>query len=52
MPSHRSALVNSAVAVVIPVKAFHQAKERLSDLLTPAERIALAKYCANRVINA
>jgi len=52
VPSHRSALDNSAVAVVIPVKAFHQAKERLSDLLTPAERIILAKYCADRVINA
>jgi 2-phospho-L-lactate guanylyltransferase len=52
VPSHRSALDNSAVAVVIPVKAFHQAKERLSDLLTPAERIVLAKYCADRVINA
>lgn len=56
MPSHRSAPDTSIdlaeVAVVIPVKAFHQAKERLSDLLTPAERIVLAKYCADRVINA
>ncbi|NBQ04829.1 MAG: hypothetical protein EBU22_05985, partial [Actinobacteria bacterium] len=56
MTSHRSAPDTSIdfaeVAVVIPVKAFHHAKERLSDLLTPAERIVLAKYCADRVINA
>lgn len=56
MPSQRSApnisFDLSTVAVVIPVKAFHQAKERLSDLLTPAERIVLTKYCADRVINA
>ena len=37
---------------MIPVKAFHHAKERLSDLLTPAERIVLAKYCADRVVDA
>lgn len=56
MPSQRSAPNNSldlsTVAVVIPVKAFHHAKERLSDLLTPAERIVLAKYCADRVVDA
>ena len=64
MPSQRSAPNNSAsyssdlaqmistTCVVIPVKAFHHAKERLSDLLTPAERIVLTKYCADRVIAA
>ena len=52
MPSQRSAPDFSTIGVVIPVKAFHHAKERLSDLLTPAERIVLAKYCADRVINA
>ena len=52
MPSQRFAPDLSAIAVVIPVKAFHQAKERLSEMLTPAERIVLAKYCADRVIHA
>lgn len=52
MPSKRSAPDVSAIGVVIPVKAFHQAKERLSELLTPPERLALAKYCADRVIAA
>ena len=52
MPSQRSAPDFSSIAVVIPVKAFHQAKERLSDLLTPAERFVLAKYCADRVVEA
>ena len=52
MPSQRSAPDISSIAVVIPVKAFHQAKERLSDLLTPTERFVLAKYCADRVVEA
>lgn len=40
------------MAIVIPIKAFHQAKERLSDLLTPPERSVLAKFCAQRVLGA
>lgn len=52
MPKNSPALDLSTVAVVVPVKAFDQAKERLSDLLTPIERITLAKYCADRVIRA
>jgi len=40
------------LAIIIPIKAFHQAKERLSDLLTPAERFVLAKLCAERVLQA
>lgn len=52
MPSETSALTAAALAIVIPIKAFHHAKERLSDLLTPAERFVLAKMCAERVLRA
>lgn len=52
MTSAQPTIDYSRVGVVIPVKAFDQAKERLSDLLTPAERIALTKYCAEQVIRA
>ncbi|MFM7338105.1 MAG: 2-phospho-L-lactate guanylyltransferase [Actinomycetota bacterium] len=52
MPSRAPTIDFSRVGVVVPIKAFHQAKERLSDLLTPAERIALTKHCAEQVIRA
>ncbi len=52
MPSQQPADLSEILAIVIPIKAFHQAKERLSDLLTPAERFTLAKLCAQRVLNA
>ena len=38
--------------VVIPVKAFAQAKMRLSPVLTPTERSALARRMAERVLTA
>ncbi len=51
-PESQTNLINQSLAVVIPIKAFHQAKERLSDLLTPSERLVLAKMCAERVLRA
>ena len=47
-PSHLA----HSVAIIIPIKAFHHAKERLADLLTPTERLVLARFCAQRVISA
>ncbi len=52
MPSQQPADLSKILAIIIPIKAFHQAKERLSDLLTPAERFILAKLCAQKVLNA
>lgn len=52
MASQQPADMTEVLAIVIPIKAFHQAKERLSDLLTPAERFILAKSCAQRVLQA
>jgi 2-phospho-L-lactate/phosphoenolpyruvate guanylyltransferase len=40
------------VAVLIPVKAFGEAKARLADALTPAERIRLARSMATAVVAA
>ena len=51
-PESLTNLIDQSLAVVIPIKAFHQAKERLSDLLTPSERLVLAKMCAERVLRA
>jgi 2-phospho-L-lactate guanylyltransferase len=51
-PESQTNLIDQSLAVVIPIKAFHQAKERLSDLLTPSERLVLAKMCAERVLRA
>ncbi len=51
-PESQTNLINQSLAVVIPIKAFHQAKERLSDLLTPSERLVLAKMCAEQVLRA
>lgn len=39
-------------AVLVPVKAFHQAKLRLAGALSPAERRALAQTLAERVLAA
>jgi len=50
--SQQPANLSEVLAIIIPIKAFHQAKERLSDLLTPAERFVLAKLCAERVLQA
>lgn len=49
-PSGRSGAV--ATAVVIPVKAFSRAKERLAADLRPAERERLARLLADRVVQA
>jgi 2-phospho-L-lactate guanylyltransferase len=40
------------VAVLIPVKAFAQAKARLSAVLTSAQRVELAHWTADRVVAA
>lgn len=42
----------TATAVLVPVKAFHQAKRRLAPVLDPAERAALARAMAERVLAA
>lgn len=42
----------ATVAVLIPVKAFHRAKERLAPRLSPAERAALARRMATGVVAA
>ena len=42
----------SSVAVLLPVKAFGDAKARLADALTPAERIVLARTMAEVVAKA
>ncbi|MGK2957035.1 MAG: 2-phospho-L-lactate guanylyltransferase [Acidimicrobiales bacterium] len=39
-------------AVLIPIKAFRQAKMRLADVLSPDDRQSLAKRMATQVINA
>ena len=41
-----------SVAVLVPLKAFETAKQRLSCCLTPSERSALAKLMAERVLRA
>jgi 2-phospho-L-lactate/phosphoenolpyruvate guanylyltransferase len=41
-----------SVAVLVPVKAFRDAKARLSDVLSPAERAALARSMAASVVAA
>ena len=40
------------LAVLIPVKAFRDAKKRLSELLSPAQRAALARHTAGIVVAA
>lgn len=50
MPEGRS--VTARGAIVIPVKAFDKAKERLADALSPGERVALARSTATRVVEA
>jgi 2-phospho-L-lactate guanylyltransferase len=39
-------------AVVVPIKSFRHAKDRLAEVLTPAERADLARACAGRVLDA
>jgi 2-phospho-L-lactate guanylyltransferase len=45
-------LAPPAVAVLVPVKAFHLAKARLADVLGAEERAALARRMAGRVLHA
>ncbi|MET0909978.1 MAG: 2-phospho-L-lactate guanylyltransferase [Ilumatobacteraceae bacterium] len=40
------------IAVLLPVKAFHEAKARLRPALTDAERARLARWMAGRVVAA
>lgn len=40
------------LAVLVPVKGFSMAKQRLSAVLTPAERSRLARWLADRVLDA
>lgn len=40
------------LAVLVPVKAFTEAKQRLSDVLSPADRRRLARHLAERVLAA
>lgn len=40
------------IAVLVPVKAFREAKARLASALTPAERAALAREMAEAVVRA
>ncbi|MGD9703540.1 MAG: 2-phospho-L-lactate guanylyltransferase [Acidimicrobiia bacterium] len=40
------------VAVLLPVKAFHEAKKRLRPALTDDERARLARWMAGRVVDA
>ena len=39
-------------AVLVPIKAFHEAKRRLDHALTAPERVALARAMAERVLDA
>ncbi len=38
--------------MLVPVKAFADAKARLAPVLSPVERVALARWCAERVLAA
>lgn len=42
----------SSVGVLVPVKSFTRAKQRLAGVLTDAERADLAQWCAGRVLAA
>lgn len=48
----RGALLLGRVAVLVPVKAFAEAKVRLAPALGPAERSALARSMAEQVVSA
>jgi 2-phospho-L-lactate guanylyltransferase len=50
--SDAGALLLGPVAVLVPVKAFDDAKVRLAPALGPAERAALARAMAERVVAA
>ena len=43
--------MNEKIAVLIPIKSFNEAKERLSEKLNRAERSVLMKKMAENVIN-
>ena len=38
--------------MVVPIKSFRHAKDRLAEVLPPAERADLARACAGRVLDA
>ena len=42
--------MSKPVSLVVPVRAFDDAKSRLADVLSPRERRDLARACAERVI--
>jgi 2-phospho-L-lactate guanylyltransferase len=44
--------VTTTAAVLVPVKAFGAAKQRLADVLDPAARVALARAMATTVLEA
>jgi 2-phospho-L-lactate/phosphoenolpyruvate guanylyltransferase len=44
------AVANTDIAVLVPIKAFSKAKARLAPALTSAERAALARWMAQRLI--
>lgn len=48
--SHK--VIFSDKAVLVPIKAFSEAKQRLSSVLNPNERIELARFMAELVIQA
>jgi len=52
MDSAGLSAVSSGVAVLVPVKAFHEAKVRLTGALSAAARAALARDLAGRVVAA
>jgi 2-phospho-L-lactate/phosphoenolpyruvate guanylyltransferase len=52
VPLHRAGLRLGPRAVLVPIKAFHQAKGRLDHALTGAERAELAEAMAARVLEA
>lgn len=48
----RLSAVASPALLVLPIKAFDNAKGRLANVLEPAQRIRLARECASRVARA
>lgn len=51
-PAHTQTEFGESAAALVPVKAFHLAKQRLAAALGPAERACLARSMATRVLQA
>ena len=51
-PAGPGGLTELGVTVLIPIKAFHAAKQRLSPDLDPSQRADLARWMAAEVIAA